>query len=196
MAFIMPACRNFKSGLLFALLLLAASMPLQADNIFSINNPKVVQIGNAYVLNADIEYPLTPRVIEALEHGVSITFFQEFELYHSQPLLGQFWDWETSLWQVSLRYELRYHALAERYIIKSLDTHSQLSFVSLNDALKSLGHIRNLSLPPEHTTEPEHLKLRLRSGLDLNALPTPMRPGALLSNKWQLTSPWVEALWQ
>jgi hypothetical protein len=62
-------------------------------------------------------------------------------------------------------------------------------------ALAAVGHIENLSLPPEHTTKTGNLILRIRSGLDLYALPTPMRPGALISSKWQLTSPWVEAVW-
>lgn len=191
----MPVCASAKKLLASMLLLLLFHSSANAA-IFSVNYPRVHKIGNAYVLNAQIDYPLTPRVIEALENGVPVTFFQEFELIESIPLLGNFWKWETLLWQTTLNYELSYHALSEKYLLISLDTDDQRSFTSLESALSTLGKIVNLSLPPKYTNTGKQLVLRIRSGLDLHALPTPMRPGALLSSKWQLTSPWVNAVWR
>jgi hypothetical protein len=192
----MPACGAAKQHLRLLLILLLCYSGLAYATIFSVNNPRVHQVGNGYVLNADIEYPLTPRVIEALQNGVPITFFQEFRLVETFPLLGRFWQWETTLWQSLLHYELRYHALSEQYVLKAVETDTQHSFPDLDGALIALGHIRGLSLPPEFTHNRDDVMLQLRSGLDLNALPTPMRPGAMLSSKWQLTSPWVQAAWQ
>lgn len=178
----------------FLLVLLCYSSLAQAT-IFSVNNPRVHQIGNGYVLSAQIDYPLTPRVIEALQNGVPVTFYQEMKLVESFPILGRFWQWETNLWQTRLNYELRYHALSEQYVLKSLETGDQQNFPNLDGALIALGKIEDISLPPEYTEDPDSLKLLIRSGLDLNALPTPMRPGAMISSKWQLTSPWVQAIW-
>ena len=191
----MPACGAAKQHLRLLLILLLCYSGLAHATIFSVNNPRVHQIGNGYVLSADIEYPLTPRVIEALQNGVPITFFQEFRLVETFPLLGRFWQWETTLWQSLLHYELRYHALSEQYVLKAVETNTQHSFPNLDGALIALGQIRGLSLPPEFTHHHNDVMLQLRSGLDLNALPTPMRPGAMLSSKWQLTSPWVQAAW-
>lgn len=190
----MPACAAAKYLLKSFVLVLLFSCSAQAT-IFSVNNPKVHQIGNGYVVSAQIDYPLTPRVIEALENGVPITFFQELEIIELFPIIGNFWQWETSLWQSRLRYELRYHALSEQYVIVSLDTGHQQNFPNLEGALTALGQINDLTVPPEFTEEVDDIILRIRSGLDLNALPTPMRPGALISSKWQLTSPWVQAVW-
>jgi hypothetical protein len=194
--FIMPACEAVKRFLPILMLLALAYSGIAAATIFSVNNPKVHQIGNGYVLSAQIDYPLTPRVIEALQNGVPITFFQELKLVESFPLLGKFWQWETDLWQSRLHYELRYHALSEQYVLKSLDTGAQQNFPHIDGALAALGQIDDLSLPPEFTQQTDNLLLLIRSGLDLSALPTPMRPGAMLSSKWQLTSPWVRAVWQ
>jgi hypothetical protein len=190
----MPACGAAKQHLRLLLLVLLSYSSLAHATIFSVNNPHVYQIGNGYVLSADIEYPLTPRVIEALQNGVPITFFQEFRLVETFPLLGRFWQWETTLWQSLLHYEIRYHALSEQYVLRAVETETQQSYPTLDGALVALGQIRDLSLPPEFTHSNDVI-LQLRSGLDLNALPTPMRPGALLSSKWQLTSPWVQAAW-
>jgi hypothetical protein len=192
----MPACEAVKRFLPILMLLALAYSGIAAATIFSVNNPKVHQIGNGYVLSAQIDYPLTPRVIEALQNGVPITFFQELKLVESFPLLGKFWQWETDLWQSRLHYELRYHALSEQYVLKSLDTGAQQNFPHIDGALAALGQIDDLSLPPEFTQQTDNLLLLIRSGLDLSALPTPMRPGAMLSSKWQLTSPWVRAVWQ
>lgn len=191
----MPAFDAFKRRWQLLFLLLLCHSSLAHATIFSINNPRVNQIGNGYVFSARIDYPLTPRVIEALQNGVPLTFFQELKLVDSLPILGRFWQWETTLWRTRLSYELRYHALSEQYVLKSLDTNDQQNFPNLDGALTALGQIENLSLPPEYTEDTEDLMLLVRSGLDLNALPTPMRPGAMISSKWQLTSPWVHAAW-
>ncbi|MCX4192476.1 DUF4390 domain-containing protein [Methylophaga sp. OBS1] len=191
----MPACNATKRWLCFTAILLLGFSSLAHATIFSVNNPRVDQIGNGYVLNAQIDYPLTPRVIEALHNGVPITFFQELKLVESIPILGRFWQWETNLWQSRLHYELRYHALSEQYVLKALETDDQQNFPHLEGALQALGQIHDLSLPPEYTHNVDDLLLLIRSGLDLSALPTPMRPGAMISSKWQLTSPWVRAVW-
>ena len=191
----MPACSAAKYWLRLAAFLLLCFSSLAHATIFSVNNPRVNQVGNGYVLSAQIDYPLTPRVIEALHNGVPITFFQELKLVESFPILGRFWQWETTLWQSRLHYELRYHALSEQYVLKALETDDQRYFPHLEGALKALGNIQDLSLPPEFTQQADDLLLLIRSGLDLGALPTPMRPGAMISSKWQLTSPWVRAVW-
>jgi len=194
MDFIMPASNTDKIFQQLVVWLLLISSTASAET-FSIESAQVSPIGNGRVLNAKIEYPLTLRVREALSNGVPITFYQQFKLISSIPLLGKYWQWEESLWTTEIRYKLRYHALTEQYILVALDTRHHRSFSSLDAALNALGLIENLSLPPEHLNKPENLRLELRSGLDLNALPTPMRPGALISRKWQLTSPWAIAQW-
>ncbi len=177
-----------------ALLMLFTTSVL-ADN-FSVQSATVKKIGNGYVVNAEMRYPLTSRVIEAIDNSVPITFLQQLELINSISILGKYWQWQETVWTTELRYELRYHALTQQYVLLSLDTLHRRNFPTLKSALHALGRVHNLSLPPEHLSEAEGLILHLRTGLDLHALPTPMRPGALISSKWQLTSPWVAATWE
>jgi len=162
---------------------------------FKVSSAQVSKIGNGYILNAEIKYPLTPRVLEAIDNGVPIIFSQEFELINSISVLGNYWQWKKVLWSTDIRHELRYHALSQQYILHAIDTNNQRNFPTLITALNALGQIKDLSLPPEHFSDADNLILQLRSGIDLYALPTPMRPGALISSKWQLSSPWTEALW-
>lgn len=195
MVFIMQASVTAKLYSLLILLLFLSSINVVRATTFSIPSAHITKIGNGHVLNATIHYPLTARVVEALDNGIPIVFFQELELIDKTTLLGEYWAWEETLWTTEIRYELRYHALAEQYVLLDMGTGKQRHFPAINGALHALGNIQNLSLPPKHLTDTNHLTLKLRSGIDLYALPTPMRPGALISRKWQLTSPWTSAQW-
>lgn len=176
------------------LLLLAFSMSVYAET-FSVERAKVTKIGNGYALNAHISYPLTARVKEAIDNGVPIVFSQQFKLIRQIPLLGKYWQWQTILWSTEIRYKIRYHALSQQYTVHNMGTQHQSNFPTLAEALQTLGQIRALTLPPEHLATAGNISLLIRSELDLYALPTPMRPGALISSKWQLASPWVAAQW-
>lgn len=194
MAFTTPVwSASLKKLPAFFLMLL---LPLTASAAeFQIRQAQIAQIANGYVLNARIDYPLTPRVLEALENGVPITFFQDLELIHSTPLLGRFWSWDSTLWSSKIRYELRFHDLSGQYLLTIPADDEYENYPTLESALDSIGELEMLPLPRELMGQPDQLTLRLRSGLDLHALPTPMRPGALISSKWRLTSEWFEASW-
>ncbi len=174
--------------------LLMIHAPVMAQH-FTIDEARIQTIGNGHVLNARIHYPLTPRVKEAIANGIPVTFYQQFRLIKSIPILGKYWQWDQELWRTEIRYTLRFHALSRQYLLVDRDTRHQRNFTTLTDALAAMGEIRRMSLPPEFFRKPQHLKLQIRTGIDVNALPTPMRPGALVSSKWQLTSPWVTAQW-
>jgi len=195
MVSIMPAyniAKHIHRLLLLALILMPIATFAES---FSVQSAEITKIGNGYALDAKLSYPLTARVEEAIDNGVPITFLQQMELIHSVPLLGKYWQWQETLWLSELRYELRYHALTRQYVLLSLDTREHRNFPNLTSALDALGQISNFSLPPEYLTDTDGLILQLRTSLDLYALPTPMRPGALISSKWDLTSPWVAATW-
>jgi hypothetical protein len=195
MVFIMPASVIAKIYGFLALLFFLSSINAVRATTFDIPSAHITKIGNGHVINATINYPLTPRVIEALDNGIPIIFFQEFKLLDITPLLGEYWQWEETLWRTKIRYELGYHALAQQYILQDLATGKERHFPSLEGALHALGKVQNFTLPPEHLVNTNDLTFLLRSGIDLYALPTPMRPGAIISSKWHLTSPWTPAQW-
>lgn len=189
----MPVCSAAKR-LMQLLCWLALPMTVQADQ-FTVNQAQVYQIGSSYIVNASISYQLTPRVKEALENGVPITFFQQIQLLDRTPLLWGWWQWDQVIWETEIRYELRYHDLSKQYMLHSLDAENHRNFTTLDSALNAMGNIANLTLPPAFTNTTDNIVLQLRSGIDLTALPSPMRPGAMISSKWDLTSEWFETLW-
>jgi len=193
MDFIMRAFATVK-----LLLLSLALLPILANaQQFSVDTAVINKVGNGHKLDAHLSYTLTPRVEEALENGVPITFYQEFELSEPMLWIGDYFDWYSTIWIEVTRFELRYHALTQQYVLTNLDTNYRQSYTSLHSALSELGDITNFILPPEHLLEMhEDMQLTIKTGLDLHALPTPMRPGALISSKWKLDSDKVPAKWQ
>ena len=66
-------------------------------------------------------------------------------------------------------------------------------FGSLGELVVGLGKIRNFPLLDEHLIGDEgHYYLRLRALLDIESLPSPMRPWAYFSSLWRLQSNWYE----
>ena len=177
---------------LISLGFLLLSLTAQGAEQISVPYAQITKTGTVYSLNATIYYPLSPRIVEAIDHGVPITFYQEFQLLEPFNL---YWLWQQNIWSRTVRYQLRYHALSKQYILLSLGTLQRRSFPSLGTALDDLGKIKDLNLPPKHLINTSNLTLQIRSGVDIGALPSPMRPGALISDKWQIKSPWVNATW-
>ena len=110
----MPVCSVIKRSLqIFCLL--AVPLIAQATQ-FTINQAQVYQIGNGHMLNATISYPITPRVQEALDNGVPITFFQEIQLLDRTPILWDWWHWDTIIW--STVEEIMFHTATIKCFLK------------------------------------------------------------------------------
>ena len=90
MDFIMPVYVINKVLRQLGLWLLLLSSAVYAES-FTVESAQITSIGKGYTLTAKIKYPLTLRVIEALDNGIPITFKQQFELVGSDSLLGKYW---------------------------------------------------------------------------------------------------------
>ena len=88
-------------------------------------------------------------------------------------------------------YQLEYHALSERYIVQSLNSGDQASFSTLFAALNYLGRIDHLPLIDATLIDPDReYDIRLRSVLDVEQFPGPLRLLAFWRRDWSLGSDW------
>lgn len=154
---------------------------------FTIRDARTHVLEGVYHLEADIRYQLSDPVHEALANGVLITISLQVVIEQQRDYL-----WNKTLTGLQQHYTMQYHALSEQYIIKNLNSGSQQSFRSLNAALLTLGEIRQLPLLDQSLLEENEAsyQVRLRSEIDINALPAPLRPVAWLSHEWKLRSEW------
>jgi Domain of unknown function (DUF4390) len=142
-----------------------------------------------YYLNARIDYTLSDKVIDALQKGVPIQLKLEIEISRVRDYL-----WDETVIDLKQRYQLEYHSLTKQYIVQNINSGSVHNFPSLNVALSVLGTIVDLPIVDKNLLETgQQYNARLRTELDIDKLPVPLRLLAYLTSGWSLDSEWF--LW-
>ena len=137
-----------------------------------------------------IRLTLSEQAELAVENGVPLVVLTEFVLVRDGIL------WNETLFEHSIRQQLRYHGLADRYVVEDLNGDRIDTYGSVNDALKSMGVFRSqvFTMSAEVNPESPEYTLQVRSLLDINRLPAALRPLAFFSPSWRLSSGWTK--WQ
>jgi hypothetical protein len=155
---------------------------------FSIQNARSLLVGGVYRISADVDYELGPQARQALESGVPLVLELQVEVFQRRD-----WLWDEVVADVRQRHELRYHALSRRYLITNVASGAQASYARLSDALEAIGTVYDLPILDQRLlSSPADHRIRIRAGLDIEALPTPIRLWAYVSSDWRVDSPWYE----
>jgi len=155
---------------------------------FTIRSVETSLVDRVYTLSAQVEYKFSDAAIEALENGVPLIVLIQIEVEQERN-----WWLNKEIAELQQGYLLLYHALTEKYIINNLNSGAQENYDSLHAAVSALGQLEALPiLDANLTREGTRYLIRLRTYLDLEALPAPMRPVAYISSQWRLESDWYE----
>lgn len=186
----MPVWRKLKSGLitraalgtLAALALLAPAA--RADFKITEIQPRIAS--DTVVVNGQLQLKLSRRVEEAVAKGIELPLIIEIRLYRKRSIL---WDEGLAAW--SMRRNLQYHALSGQYLVNTGTNND--SFLSSTEALKYLGTLADLRLPLKDVeSDPANeYVVKMRVYLDIESLPTPLRPVAYTTLSWHLNSGWT-----
>lgn len=153
---------------------------------FRIEHVDTVLEDNVYHLNAEINYRFSNAVLEALHNGVPLTLNMEIVVTRHR-----WWWFNKTIASLEQRYQLLYHALTKKYLVRNLNSDGQHSYTTLNGALLDLGQIDMLPiLDRKFLKHGTTYRGALRVELDIEALPAPLRPLAYLSSQWRLASTW------
>ncbi len=168
-----------------ALLLCLVPLAGQAQG-FSVRETRTSLDDGVYRLDARLTLPLSGQPLEALKNGVPLQIVLDIEVLRPRRYL-----WNALIAALEQRFELRYHALTERYEVRNLNSGARHSYYSLDRALQGLGRIRDLPLIDAGLLSPDqHYLLNLRVRLEIDSLPVPLRMRAYLSGDWWLNSGW------
>lgn len=172
------------------LLGLLLSMSSHANESFNVRTASTQLMGGIYRLYAQINYPLNEEVQKAINSGIPLIINQEIEILQPRQ-----WLWPKVIKQITIRYQLRYHALSERFVLIYLNQARQQAYLDLSVAIKHLGTIKDYPLVAQKELElGQCYRVRLRTRLSIEDLPVPMWPLAYLSPQWHLDSPWFSWL--
>lgn len=168
---------------LFALLLVSG---WALAGSFRVDMLQAQSVEGRYLAEANISYTLSAPMLEALQSGVPLTFQVHLQLRRQGA-----WLWVSDLVDKRLRYQIRYQALAGVYQVLDLQTRQVQRFATREAALIALGTLRDIEVVEVDRLEAGvTYDLALRSRLDIEALPLPLRPMAYLSPAWNLSSEW------
>lgn len=170
---------------LLALLCLAvwAQTPEQR---FEIRSAYVEPIDGVYQLSATLVFDLPEGARRVLREGVPLTLDLEIGVRRSRRL------WlDENVATLEQRYELSYHALSERYLVRNVNSGEQSSFATLDAALDSLRVVGNLPILDRAlvVADARH-EISLRAHLDLRTMPDALRFILFWSEDWRQDTEW------
>ena len=141
--------------------------------------------GETWLLDAGVDLELNPESRKALESGVPITVLLEVEVTRERLLR------DKRVRHIRIRYRIEKHALSERYMVTYAASGKTRTYDAFEDASASVGMIRGLALIQRGELVPDHRhRIRLRALLDIEALPSPLRPLAWFRSLWRVRGDW------
>lgn len=166
------------------------AVALASDGFFKVRDAHAVLRDDVYLLDADIDFRFSEASLEALQNGIPLVL--EIQIKVEKP---REWLWSETVASLSQRHRLQYHALSDRYVVHNLNTGLRQSFARLENALDALGALREFPMLDRRLLEGDtRYRVKLRAGLVVEELPTPIRLWAYASDQWRLDSDWYT--WQ
>jgi Domain of unknown function (DUF4390) len=182
---------KFRFALALGLLLwLAAPMirgaagPLDGD--FQIRSAFVVIDRGVLQLNVHVQYPINDRIRSALQDGVTLAFDVECSITRHRRL----WM-NAGVLDMTVRRELTYHTVTDRYVIRDDQGVEQESFPTLEDALDKLGRVEDLPILVQAQLRGEGpWQVAVRAGVRRGRMSDTLRALMFWSDEWHRTSDW------
>lgn len=160
----------------------------EADGRFTVQTAYAELIDGVYHLNADVEYLLSEPALRALESSLPLTITVEVEIIRDRRLL-----WDSTLASLRHSYQIQWHPLSRRYLVRDLTSGEIDSFSNYRAAIAALGQVSDLPLIDETLLEADsHYRVRMRTRLDLSEYSAPLRVYASFWSSWTIESDWYE----
>lgn len=187
-----PLRRALRLVLVPLLVLAVAPAPAQdrieRQGYFDVRSASTTVNEGVVYLDARLQLVLSDDALAALDNGVPLTIELMLEVIRERRFLPDPADAE-----LSLRYQLEYKPLSQRYIVSNLNSGEQDSFATLYSALNNLGRIQHLPvLDVSLLDDDENYRMRLQAVLSTQQYPAPLRLLFFWRDDWQLKSEWYE----
>jgi hypothetical protein len=177
-----------RGGLLAALCLLVVcslSRAAALDGILEVRSAYVNVDKGVFLLHARVEYPTGPAMISALHDGVSLTFDLESRVDRER----HFW-FDANVVDLTLRRELTYHAVSDRYVVRDTRSGDRQTFATLDEALYYLGRVDGWPILVEPQLDGGNYTISVRAGVRRGHLPASLRAILFWTDDWARVSEW------
>jgi len=138
------------------------------------------------LLNGNLEFSFSRAALEALDNGLPLTVTTQITINDPNK-----WFFNKTVWSATYSHKIQYHALSQQYLVKDMQSDYPKALLSNSTAIHALGSVEKLALVEKSLIGAiDRYELQVKSSLDINSLPTPLRPLAYLSKDWRLQSEW------
>lgn len=166
-----------------------APRPSVADEEhFMVRTAYTELIDGVYYLNADIEFSISPGGLEALRNSVPLLIELEIEVERERTLM-----WNEVVAELRQRYELVFHPLSRRYVVRNLNTGTQQVHTNYRSAISRVGQISDLPVIDESLLEGgERYRIRMRTIMQTEGQPGSVGFFTWLWSDSSVSSDWYE----
>jgi hypothetical protein len=181
-------------GLLYGLLLSVLLTGSRAhadvlDGVLEVRSAYMNVENGVFQLFARVAYPVNDDIRAALKDGLKLTFDLDVVVSRER----RFWV-DDDVANYTLKRELMYHAVSDRYITRDLDPRSsnpQHSYATLEEALESLGTIDAwpILVAPQLSPNRQY-RVSLRAGVRRGQLADTLRVLLFWTDDWHRESEW------
>lgn len=139
-----------------------------------------------YLVDLTLDYNLPDKVLDALDHGVPLVFIVSLRVERPR----KYW-WRSKVKQRSYKYRVRFRPLSSLYEVEESQQGEMRRFVTKDAVFAYLSELQQLEVIAQDELEAnKSYLLALKSELDIESLPPPMRPMAYLTPSWNQSSGW------
>ena len=183
--------QDFRILLLTMLLAFGSTGPARADaldGLLEVRSAYVTIEDGVFQLFARVAYPVNDDIRAALKDGLTLTFNLDVVVSRER----RFWM-DATVAEYSLKRELMYHAVSDRYVTRDVDATSgeQHSYATLEEALEALGTVDAwpFLLSPQLSAKRDY-RVSLRAGVRRGRLPETLRVLMFWTDVWHRESEW------
>jgi Domain of unknown function (DUF4390) len=155
------------------------------DGVLEVRSAYVNIDKGVFLLHARVEYPLSPAIRSALRDGITLTFDLDARVERDR----HFW-FNSNVVDLTLRRELNYHAVSDRYVVKDTRSGDQTTFATLDEALDYLGRVDAWPILVEPQLDGGNYTISVRAGVRRGHLPATMRAILFWTDDWARVSEW------
>jgi hypothetical protein len=179
--------RDILLGAACAIALMAWSISVgdALDGVLEVRSAYVNIDKGVFLLHARVEYPVSPAIRGALKDGVTLTFDLDARVDRER----RFW-FNANIVDLTLRRELTYHAVSDRYLVRDTRSRDQLSFPSIDEALDYLGKVDAWPILVEPQLDSGSYSISVRAGMRRGHLPASLRAILFWTDDWARVSEW------
>jgi Domain of unknown function (DUF4390) len=155
------------------------------DGILEVRSAFVNIDKGVFLLHARVEYPVSPAIRSALRDGITLTFDLDARVDRDR----RFW-FNANIVDLTMRRELNYHAVSDRYVVRDSRSGDQLTFPTVDEALYYLGRVDAWPILVEPQLDGGNYTISVRAGVRRGHLPATLRAILFWTDDWVRWSEW------